>query len=63
MTRSLLLEYPGAIWNLASRGDERRDIFRTDRDRRRFLDLLADIVEMIRWIVPSYALMSNHFTS
>lgn len=61
MARSLRLEYPGAIWHLTSRGNERRDIFRADCDRRRFLDILADVVEMTHWVVSAYALMSNHY--
>lgn len=61
MTRSLRLEHPGAIWHLTSRGNERRDIFRTDRDRSHFLDILAGVVETSHWLVSAYALMSNHY--
>lgn len=61
MARSLRLEHPGAIWHLTSRGNERHDIFLADRDRRRFLDIVADVVEMTRWVVSAYALMSNHY--
>jgi len=61
MTRSLRLEHPGAIWHVTSRGNERRDIFRSDHDRSRFLDILADVVDASHWIVSAYALMSNHY--
>lgn len=61
MTRSLRLEHPGAIWHLTSRGNERRDIFQSDRDHRLFLDILAGVVNLHRWVVFAYALMSNHY--
>jgi len=61
MTRSLRLEHPGSIWHVTSRGNERRDIYRTDSDRLAFLDILADVVELHRWIVYAWVLMSNHY--
>lgn len=61
MTRSLRLEYPGAIWHLTSRGIERRDIYRTDRDRLIFLDILDQVVDLHHWIIYGYVLMSNHY--
>jgi REP element-mobilizing transposase RayT len=61
MSRQLRLEYPGALWHLTSRGNERRDIFRDDIDRRFFLELLGEAVERFDWILPAYVLMSNHF--
>jgi len=35
----------GAIYHISSRGHERRDIFRADRDRQRFLETLAENTE------------------
>ena len=40
VSRPLRLEYPGAVWHVTSRGNERRDIFRSDSDRLFFLDTL-----------------------
>lgn len=61
MSRPLRLEYPGALYHVSSRGNERRNIFRDDTDRIRFLDYLAKSVDMFGWIVTAYVLMSNHF--
>ena len=43
MSRPLRLEHSGAIWHVASRGDERRAIFRDDADRERFLAILGSV--------------------
>ncbi len=61
MSRQLRLEFPGAIWHVTSRGNERRDIFRDDADRRRFVSLLARVVIDRRWILHAWVLMSNHY--
>ena len=60
MSRPLRLEFPGSLWHVTVRGNERRDIFVDDTDRNRFLDLLGESVDRFKWIVPTYALMPNH---
>jgi len=61
MARPLRLEYPGAVYHVTARGHERSRIFATDRDRERWLDLLAWAAGRERWEVHAYCLMSNHF--
>jgi Transposase and inactivated derivatives len=61
LTRPLRFEFPGAIWHITSRGNERRDIYRDDDDRRRFLSLLAHVVRHRLWRLHAWVLMSNHF--
>jgi REP element-mobilizing transposase RayT len=61
LSRQLRLEFPGAIWHVTSRGNERRDIFRDDADRRRFVTLLSKVVTDRRWILHAWVLMSNHY--
>ena len=39
MRRPLRIEYPVALYHVTSRGNERRDIFLDDSDRRKFLDI------------------------
>jgi putative transposase len=61
MARPLRLEHSGAVWHVTSRGNERRDIFRDDRDRERFLGILADVVGAMKWRLHAFVLMGNHF--
>lgn len=61
MSRQLRLEYPGAIWHVTSRGNERRDIYRDDYDRERFLRILASVIRERRWILHAWVLMTNHY--
>jgi len=61
VSRQLRLEFPGAIWHVTSRGNERRDIYRDDADRRRFVSLLARVVVERRWLLHAWVLMSNHY--
>jgi len=55
------LEFPGAVYHVTARGNERRDIFRGDRDRQDFLDRLADCRQRFGFRLLAYCLMSNHF--
>jgi putative transposase len=61
VSRPLRLEYPGAVWHVTSRGNERRDVFRDDEDRGRFLAVLAWTVGLFRWRLHAYVLMGNHY--
>lgn len=45
MARPLRIEYPGAVYHLTSRGNERKAIFRADADREAFLAFLAKVVD------------------
>ena len=40
MGRPLKIEYPGALYHVTSRGNERMDIFLDDWDRKKFLGIL-----------------------
>ena len=61
MARPLRIEFAEALYHVTSRGNERRAIFRSDRDRRTFLTLLGEAVKRFRWSVTAYVLMTNHF--
>jgi len=61
MARPLRIEYEGAIYHVTVRGNDRRMIFRDDRDRERFLDRLADCVEAHGVRLYMFCLMNNHF--
>lgn len=61
MARPLRIEYAGAIYHVTGRGNERRTIFRSDTDRRRFVEKLEELCDVHRIEVYAYALMSNHY--
>jgi REP element-mobilizing transposase RayT len=61
MGRPLRIEYPGAVYHITSRGNERKDIFLDDRDRVAFLEILKDYHERFGIIIHSYVLMDNHY--
>lgn len=61
MARCLRLEYPGALWHVTSRGNEKRNIVRDDADRRRFVFILAQAVIDHQWILHAWVLMRNHY--
>jgi putative transposase len=41
MARPMRIEYPGAVYHITSRGNERNKIFLNDRDREIFLNKLG----------------------
>lgn len=61
MSRPLRVEYPGAVYHVASRGQERGAIFRDDVDREIFLRILGSVVEDHGWLLHGYCLMTNHY--
>jgi REP element-mobilizing transposase RayT len=61
MARRLRVEFPGAVYHVMARGNERREIFRDDEDRRRFLNALAEAVERFGLRLHAYCLMPNHY--
>jgi len=60
MSRKLRIEYPGAMYHVMNRGDQREDIFRDDEDRQRFLSTLGEACGKTEWQVHAYCLMRNH---
>jgi len=61
MAGPLRIEYWGTIYHVLSRGDRREAIFRTDADRKLFLDLLGQTCRRTGWQIHAYCLMDNHF--
>ena len=61
MARPLRIEYPGAFYHVTSRGNERKDVFKSQRDREKFLAYLESATERYEAEVHVYCLMSNHF--
>jgi putative transposase len=61
MARSLRIQYPGAFYHIACRGNERKKIFLDDDDRYRFLVNLEESLQVYQVKLYSYILMHNHF--
>ena len=61
MARPLRVEYAGAAYHVMARGNQGDAIFQDDRDRRRFLETLAEACEKTGWRIHAYVLMANHY--
>ena len=61
MPRELRIEYPGAMYHVLNRGDQREDIFLDDEDRQKFLATLEQACRKTEWQLHAYCLMRNHF--
>ena len=61
MARPLRMEFPGALYHVTARGNERKPIYRDEGDRRRFLERLAHVVHTYRLRLHAYVLMRNHY--
>lgn len=61
MGRPLRIEYPGAVYHITSRGNERQTIYRDKKDKVRFLKIIADTSIKFQIVVYAYVLMDNHF--
>jgi len=61
MARPLRIEYPGAWYHVTSRGNEKAEIFRDDSDRRTFLKILKESLEIFQVELHCFVLMLNHF--
>ena|SRR2546426_6849373 len=58
MARPWRIELPGGRYHVTPRGNERREVFRDERDRQHFLDLLAILPERFGVALHAYVLMS-----
>ena len=61
MGRPLRIEYSGAHYHVTSRGNEQKDVFKSQKDRERFLSYLESAVLRYGAVIHAYCLMSNHY--
>lgn len=61
MARPLRIVYPGAFYHVTSRGNEQKDVFKSQKDRERFLEYLETATESYGAVIHAYCLMSNHY--
>lgn len=60
MARQARILVPGGLYHVISRGIERRDLFRDERDRNRYFALLEKAVGRFGCRILAYCLMDNH---
>ncbi len=61
MARPLRIEYPGAVYHVTSRGNEKKPVFKDDQDRENFLNTIQHVNKRYNWICHAYCLMTNHY--
>jgi len=61
MARPLRIEFAGAFYHITARGNERKDIFKSNRDRSQFLSYLESATERYDAVIHTYCLMTNHY--
>lgn len=61
MARPLRITYSGAFYHVTSRGNEQKDVFKSQRDREKFLEYLASATERYGAVIHAYCLLSNHY--
>jgi REP element-mobilizing transposase RayT len=61
MARPLRIEFPGAVYHVTSRGNEKKPVFKDEQDRQNFLDTLHLVNKRYHWLCHAYCLMDNHY--
>ena len=61
MARALRITFPGAFYHVTSRGNERKHVFKSKRDREKFLQYLESATQRYDAVIHAYCLMDNHY--
>ncbi len=61
MARPLRITFPGAFYHITSRGNERKAVFKSKRDREKFLEYLETATERYNAMIHAFCLMDNHY--
>ena len=61
MVRPLRIEFPGALYHITDRGNERKAVFRDDADRHRLIQCFKEAVEKFGLKIHAFCLMGNHY--
>jgi REP element-mobilizing transposase RayT len=61
MARPLRIEFPGAVYHVTSRGNERKPIFRVDEDCEKFVSFLKELPNRFGLFIHGFVLMRNHY--
>lgn len=61
MARPLRIVFPGAFYHVTARGNERKAVFKSNRDRQKFLEYLETATVRYNAVIHAYCLMENHY--
>jgi REP element-mobilizing transposase RayT len=61
MARPYRLQAENCLYHITSRGDDRKPIFKSERDYEKFLEYIKTVKEKFKIYLYSYCLMSNHY--
>ena len=61
MARPLPIEYPGAFYHVINHGNAGENIFKSKRDREKFLEYLEKAGERVSTIIHTYCLMDSDY--
>ena len=61
MARPLPIAFQGAFYHVTARGNERKAVFKSKRDREKFLEYLETATERYQAVIHAYCLMDNHY--
>ena len=58
--KQIRIEYAGAAYHVMARGNQGRDIYADDRDRKLWLATLGEACETTGWRIHAWVMMNNH---
>ena len=61
MARALRISYQNAFYHITSRGNEQKAVFKSNRDREKFLEYLESATKRYDAVIHTYCLMDNHY--
>ena len=61
MARPLRVEYAGAFYHVMNRGNAGDTLFKSKKDRERFLECFENAVESFSLRIHTYCMMGNHY--
>lgn len=61
MGRPLRIEFEGGVYHITSRGNEKKEIFFDNEDRKQFLSIIREEKKRYQIILYSYVMMNNHY--
>ena len=61
MARPLRINYSDAFYHVTSRGNERKNVFKSKRDREKFFEYLESATQRYDAVIHAFCLMDNHY--